>query len=509
MTNLVSNRKVYARIRSVKGVLKSDVEREFSEEGWVFERQQDKIGVEVYLVAISLYCARSVAISVTRKKLQEFSSHRSPILVDEIRLAKSTEDRRRNVVVSRHSGSWINLLPRGLRESPELSLDPLHWEVSVFRSQLDSSADRRDQELSQAKKVLAESLLPGERFTRAKMKTGTRSGPKRVPRSPWSQPWRYILFVAAWIAATVASVVGSTLIWLDIHPLARIFGLVLALGGSCTGGLWLTGDRISKGIRAVTVSLLVLIIGLYGWILSKNIPQNENIVYYILAAICLIIIFVGWAHLIIIYPKIKIFGSIPVLTLMGASASIFSQFLLSALGSGVGVPAEEVAIPGWFKVLSAALVFVCIGAMLFILGGVLGWLAYFGLGIGSGIDKIFTSLILVLISLVWVTFGSMFAMSASTIVMSSLESNLESNRTPEISSEFLFRGCIKSPSSDNLGSLAGWDLNRPVVIVKNKDGSSWALNDFWASHDRTEIMSADIGDSDVYPLKDGETSCRV
>ncbi|MGP5127618.1 hypothetical protein ACTXKL_13860 [Brachybacterium tyrofermentans] len=455
-----SNRTIYAKVRLPAGVLAEHRDSAFKEHGWHWS----KVG-EGYIIAMPLYCARPVALSVARGEILNFSQRHFPLEVDDLRLFSPPSDSRLRAQVRRTAGGWVDLWPKRIRENKDLPIGAMHWEVAVPRSDAKSLGDRRSDHEMRARLAAGVSELPGEKFDLRKMAIYTSAEPARVVPELGAAPWKSLGFLALLVLFLLVILGGSSLVWSPVPLWTRLLGGGTAAGCLIVGGMWSTANRRSWLVRLGVIALLLVfgaLLGVFGALLATKI---KFVVVALPAALAVCGVYFGWVHLSALHRGVRVLWSIPVLSVTAAVSAVLGRSAVAIWLGALGVPSERIAVPGWFQFLAAAAVAISILGVAVVLGALCGWARYYGAGAGGLMAKAQAFLGVLLIALLWGL--STFAALGSLLggVASGWESNLVDGRTPMFTSEFLYSGCLVEPDG----------VVEQVVVLEGSGAERWTM----------------------------------
>ncbi|MDN5724928.1 MAG: hypothetical protein L0G99_03200 [Propionibacteriales bacterium] len=250
---------------------------------------------------------------------------------------------------------------------------------------------------------------------------------------------------------------------------ASVSGLVL--------GWWLTGNRLSRWIRVVSAIAAAAAFFAFGFLLATALDGattifNHTFLLGILGILVLIAAYVGWVHLTILHPQVRLFWSLPFLTAALASASIAAQFLFAIFSSEIGVPSELVAIPNWLRVLVSLLVAIIAFLSIYCIVGMYGWAAYFGLTSGSLLLRAFSYLAGLCGICLWILSSFVITIAITESNFNDWRAELSQNRTPVVASEFLYRACVVLGEGQESLSVP----DSPVVVIQGRNDLVWVMD---------------------------------
>lgn len=455
-----SNRTIYAKVRLPVGVLDEHRDSAFKEHGWHWSEVGDGV-----LIAMPLYCARPVSLSVARGEILNFSQRHFPLEVDDLRLFSPPSDTRLRAQVRRTTGGWVDLWPRWIRRNSEIPVGAMHWEVAVPRSDAQSLEQRRSDHTTRARFAAGASGLPGEKFDPETMAIYTAASPARVTPDLSAAPGKSLGFFALIALFLLVILVGSSLAWTPVPLWARLIGGIAAAGCLGVGGLWVTGDRRSRLVRlgAIAVALVLgAALGAGGALLATQI---EFVALSLAIALAVCVVYFGWVHLAVLHRGVRVLWSIPVLSLTAAISAVLGRSAVAIWLGALGIPSERVAVPGWFQFLAAAYVAGSIAGVIILLGAVCGWARYYGAGSGGLMVKAQAFLGVLLIALLWglSTFAALVSLLGG--LASGWEADLVDGRTPMFTAEFLYVGCVVEPDG----------VIEKAIVLEGTDGESWTM----------------------------------
>lgn len=501
-----TNRLVYAHLEMTEEALsRKYVEQMLDESDWYFERQQDRS----YIVAIPLYCARIVALQEARDLIQDFSQRRVPMRIRELRLTKRVADKTKLVSVTRTSGNWVNLFCRKLRESPELILSPLHWQITIPRSKQGDLNTRNSQEISRTYKALRSSKLPGEIYNSKTMQIVTATEPKNVVTDPWEKPWRSILTMVLAVLLMAVILTGATIVWLDVKFLWKFVSFVVTTRILISSVLWVTGNRTNQWLRLGSILVVCVVVFFLGLVLSLTIQDLPSFsISYLFQAVgnaaLIIFTFFGWVHLTNIYPKVRAVWAISVISLLVAGAYAGAKMLINNGESLVKIPPETAAIPSWIELVATLYIIAWVGGALLVLGSVFGWASYFGFASASLVLRTFGYLLALLLTAYFFLLASAIVLSKPENLLQEWTSSIEEGTTPNFSSEFFYRACLSTPlKSEEAEAMP----SGPLAVLESNDGGFW----YWEITEETTFKDSptfiEYNQFSVSRLPNGSDDC--
>lgn len=456
-----SNRTIYAKVRIPVGVLKEHRDSAFEEHGWHWSEVDDGV-----LIAMPLYCARPVSLSVARGEILNFSQRHFPLEVDDLRLFSPPSDTRLRAQIRRTTGGWVDLWPRWIRKNSEIPVGSMHWEVAVPRSEAQSLERRRSDHTARARLAAGASELPGEKFDPRTMAIYTPAAPAQVTPDLGAAPRKTLGFSTLMVLFLLIILVGSSLAWSSAPPWwLRLVGGIAAAVCLVVGGRWATGDRRSRLVRLGAIAVMLVFgaaLGFGGALLAKQI---EVVVVSLLIALVVCVVYFGWVHLAVLHRGVRVLWSIPVLSLTAAISAVLGRSAVAIWLGDLGVPSEGVAVPGWFQFLAAAAVAGSIAGVVILLGSLCGWARYYGAGSGGLMVKAQAFLGVLLIALLWglSTFAALVSLLGG--VASGWETDLVEGRTPLFTSEFLYVGCVVEHDG----------AAERLIVLEGVGGESWTM----------------------------------
>ncbi len=313
-TQRASNRTIYAKVRIPAGVLEEHRDSAFEEHGWHWSEVDDGV-----LIAMPLYCARPVSLSVARGEILNFSQRHFPLEVDDLRLFSPPSDTRLRAQVRRTTGGWVDLWPRWIRKNSEIPVGSMHWEVAVPRSEAQSLEQRRSDHTARAGLAAGASELPGEKFDPQSMAIYTPAAPARVTPDLGAAPGKTLGFFALMALFLFVILGGGSLVWSPVPLWARLVGGIAAAGCLIVGGLWATGDRRSWLVRIGVIAVMLVfgaVLGAGGALLATRI---EFVATSLLIALAVCAVYFGWVHLAVLHRGVRVLWSIRLIAFEGVA----------------------------------------------------------------------------------------------------------------------------------------------------------------------------------------------
>lgn len=536
---LRTNRLVYAMVRVPESIPTEHAQSAFEARGWrattIGQVHLEEGNFLSYIVAIPLYCAKRVALSVARSEIQDFSQGNVPLDIDELKLVTRAPGRRRRVVVGRTSGSWIGLLSERLRTSSEFNLEPVYWELGVSRERVTTSVpgegnvpssergairkglvEKREVEEEKARRLLKESKLPGDPFDAATMKVTTRAEPKEVEEEAWppGEEISYFKRAAAVVVGFLAAVVFSAACWFLVLETDVWLGWVfpsaaVAVVLPVLGGLWMTGDRTPpiRLLGALGLTFAFLILGGLVWHAVGTLRQAAVTWWFMPVFVGVFLLIPGLVHLVVLHPRVRTWWSIPMLSLTAAAAAVVTQPYIAIWTSSWGLPSDALNIPSWFSLFVAAYLGFFLVMALVALAGLFGWASYFGLSSGPLVFKGFMYFVASLVVVLWVTTAIHVAMSHTNSVVQSWWERAQQHTTPALTGDFTYRACLQ----DEEEAWTGDDIpDEPVLILSTEDDSLWYVFPdeeikYWTEAQAEELSGSFI--PTAHRVVEGESTC--
>ncbi|MBP2410198.1 hypothetical protein [Brachybacterium fresconis] len=452
------------------------------------------------MIAMPLYCARAAAISVARGEISAFAQRHFPLIVDELRLFVPAHDTRVRTVITRTSGGWVDLWPKWFRQNPDMKLEASQWEVSVERSDADSVADRRAAHEKQANQAAIASELPGTAFDAETMGVFTAAEPSKVVPEPSTAPWRSIGFMALVVVALLVAVGSGALPWLPVTTWVRWVGGGVAVLASVTAALWITGDRLSRWVRAFSVLIALFFCATLGFASSILVSQIASYWLTIPIAIAIIGIYFGWVHLYALHPGVRGLWSMPAISLLAAASAVIGQSSVALWLGSLGIPSAKVAVPGWFHLIVAVATAGVFVTVIVLVGSLCGWARYVGVGGGSLMERAQAFLGVLFVTLMWLLLTVATTLLTSSTAIGSWYAKLDEGGTPMLTAEFFYSGCIVD---------SGGDLER-AVILEGVEGGAWKVA-FSEGETETPVASATRIDAERFTVLragDADARCR-
>lgn len=330
-----SNRTIYAKVRLPVGVLDEHRDSAFKEHGWHWSDVGDGV-----LIAMPLYCARPVSLSVARGEILNFSQRHFPLEVDDLRLFSPPSDTRLRAQVRRVTGGWVDLWPTWIRSNPEVLVGAMHWEVAVPRSDAQSLAQRQNDHRTRARLAAGASELPGEKFTPRTMAIYTAAAPALVTPDLGAAPGKTLGYFALMVLFLLTILGGGGLAWSPIPLWARLAGGIAAAGCLIVAGLWATGDRRSWLVRIGVIAVMLVLGGALGAGGALLATKIEFVAVSLLIALAVCVVYFGWVHLAVLHRGVRVLWSIPVLSLIAAISAVLGRSAVAIWLGALGVPSE-------------------------------------------------------------------------------------------------------------------------------------------------------------------------
>ncbi|MCG7311186.1 hypothetical protein [Brachybacterium sp. ACRRE] len=463
----VSNRVVFARVAVSSNLSEEYVEGLFDWRGWHHFAREDCD----YILAIPVYSAKSAALSVARSELADFNRQELPLTVDELRLVEPLTDHRRIVSINRAKGGWGNLFPKKWRRSAEMSLQPLNWEIAVPRSVNPALLRRRAEERKAAQEQLKTAHLPGEEYDPVTMSISSRAEPVRTVENPWEEPKRYLGFILLVVLGALVSFGGSVLAWMPTELPFRIAGGLISTVIVAIFARWASGDRLNRGLRiagGLAAWLIAAAVGLPFRIFIEEFGDELVGALKVMAGTGACVVFLaGLVHLVAINPEVKKVWSLTTLTALVALVATGAQYYAAAWIGAFGVPSDDVAIPGWFRIYVAGYFLVWLTGGLVSLGGTFGWVRYFGVRGGGFFSESVLKVAAGFFAVLWILLALAAAIGSSQDLVADWGKELSGGETPPETAEFLYAAC-KYPAD---GSGEG----ERIVVLQGKDGNAWIV----------------------------------
>lgn len=447
-------------MRLPEGVLVEHRNSAFAERGWHWSEVDDGL-----VIAMPIYCARRVSLSVARGEIQSFSQQHFPLVIDDLRLFSPPSDTRLRAQVRRTAGGWVDLWPEWFRKNSEVSVGAMQWEVAVARSEAPTVAQRRSDNGSRARLAAGASELPGEVFDPETMEIYTAAAPAKVTPELSVSPRKSLGFILITVVSLLAITGGSALAWSPVTLWARFLGGAVAAALVVVAGLWATGDRQFWWARAGVIAVMFVFGALVGAGAAMLSTHIDTVVKSFLIALVVCVVYFGWVHLVVLHRGIRGIWSIPLLSLIAAVSAVLGRSAVAVWLGDFGVPSENVAVPGWFHLLAAGYVGGALVGVVILLGSLCGWARYYGAGAGGLMTMAQAFLGVLLIALLWglSTFTALALLLSD--VIGGWEQDLVESKTPTVTAEFLYAGCVIRPD----GAV------ERVAVLEGADGAGWTM----------------------------------
>jgi hypothetical protein len=256
------------------------------------------------------------------------------------------------------------------------------------------------------------------------------------------------------IGILMLSVVASELPGSAARGVSAAIGLAVAL----TVGFVLAGNVtgwVSKAVSIATPVVLFTAGGMLFWIAQLSSGRDPMVLIAIIVSV--VVVARGLMHLLKIRPRVRVLASISVLTALVAISFGGARVFVSAVAGDSGVSLSNAAVPAWLMPIAGVFLFGCLLCGAIVAGSAWGWFEYAG---GSTTFRKTPEVLASLLALLVVFIGSMVVLAAMSTAESYYRSWLDEfaeQRTPQITSDFVYRACLFDESGvgseDNLGSI--------------------------------------------------------
>lgn len=514
-----TNRRVHAEVRLIEPVDDRQlVESSFRAAGWGYEATAG----DRYLLSIPVYSAHLVAREVARAKVLDFSEQTAQL----------------EILFLRSQKTWTPPRYRYRSQKPATARSQ-----SVARPQ--AGTDRRLRETSGARP----DLRPPPKF-------GT--GPHRAPRPSWEIYSEYpmgdhlldhleerftphyagdeLRLKRVWSAAenderATQGSVGRMMSWdgwfFVLTAVIVVSMLVAAAvdlpwkwrsGATAIGGIsalsfgWLVRGRSMKIRARVGVGLVSVVFTTLAGFLFYSMYRQYGGYPWVQAVVAVVLIaaVMGMHHLFSVRPRLKqIFNLSTVAVTIGASVA-GARILIGGVAGEYGVPYERLALPQWITPLMGVVLFGSGAGIVILVAAGWGWAEYFGVSASFRTSPFVVSMGVGLFLTMFLMMMLVVILGSGTRYYSSWLAEFEEGRTPDMTSDFMYRACVIPvedaevvPSYPNV-----LPSSTPVVVIESKEGPGWAW-DPERSRDVNPIQTTPI-DTDIYEVRriaDGVESC--
>ena len=499
------NIRVHAEVRITDPVANTEhVEEGFRTEQWSYE----VLATDRYLVSVPVYSAWFAAMDVARAKILDFSDQVVDMEIVYLRaqprrpkqsfLYRSRRVRRRNSEGTR--ANWVTPRPRfGI--GPGREAWPA-WEMYSPHALRDHYLDHQE-----------------ERFTAnyggGELKLRQISAPSTSATLDREQPqWRAVLFSDFALAIVFAVEILTISVAASEFPGNFVRGVFAAVGlaTALLMGVMLAGNVtgwVPKGVSAIMPAVFFAMgTGLF-W--TVRLGSGNDPVFLVAILVAVVIVARGLTHLVKIRPRVRLLASLSVLTALVAISFGGARVFVSAVAGDSGVSLSSAAVPAWVMPVAGVFLLGCLLLGAIITGSTWGWFEYAG---GSTAFRKAPEILASLLVLASVMIGMMAvvaAMTAAERLYSDWLNEFAEHKTPQITSDFMYRGCLfsaASSGSDGDPDSGRTALGQPVVVIEGEDGPQW----MWEAEEAPEASSIDSTRIDaakyqVVPVGDGVTTC--
>lgn len=258
-------------------------------------------------------------------------------------------------------------------------------------------------------------------------------------------------------------------------------------------------------LPGVTLGLLTKLFSMF-YDLYDGYPWRQ-----VFLALAILLSVRGLFHLLVLRPRVRFAASLSVVTALVGLSFGSARIFVGALASNFGVPMARVAVPAWLTPLAgvaflAFLLIAVVGA-----ASAWGWLEYFGVSTAFRKSP----------DVLWIFFGALLmllvvgslngAIDQGQKVYSSWLTQFGERRTPEITSDFMYRACvIGDPEAVGRGPGKPYVIpsTHPVVVIEGLDGPGWAWDPEGlpsSEATRSNPVASDV--YEVYRVGDGVVTC--
>lgn len=504
-SRVACNRRVHAEVRVTDAVANADhVVAGFLSEQWSFEELES----DRYLVSVPVYSAGFAAMDVARAKILDFSDRVADVEIVYLR----TQPRRRRqsyLYRSRYAGRRVTEVPTrsGAMSRPRFGNDPGREPWPAWEIYSDRTLEARDLDR------LEERFTPnysGRELTLRQISSPPKSRASNTGRSQWRSALQSDLALTLFVAFEIIAV--SILASESPGTPVRIFFAVGGLFAALLLGLSLAGFAtgwFSKGVSvAMPAIIFTLAAGMF-WLVQLSSGRDPVVLVAVSASA--VIIGRGLTHLLRIRPRVRLLASLSVLTALVAVSFGGARAFVSAIAGDSGVSLSNAAVPAWIVPASGVFLlgFLLLGAL--VAGSGWGWFEYAG---GSTTFRKVPEMLAIFLALMFAIIGMMAIVAAMTVaenVYRGWIGEFSFHRTPQITSDFMYRACLVEKVESGPGSEVDEGAAataRPMVVIEGEGGPRWSwdagVDRESSSIDATRI---DAEKYDVVPLDDNVVTC--
>lgn len=212
-----------------------------------------------------------------------------------------------------------------------------------------------------------------------------------------------------------------------------------------------------------------------GYLLYTNHPGEDigQLGTPLFHAILLLLALIGWRHLLILYPEIRVLWSVASLSLFLAASTVLGQVLISAWESRFSIPPDVVNYPVWFRLATAGYATLIVALAVFLVFGILiGWPMYSGvIAMVPETIRVLVGAITALLILSAALNALQLVLAQSERVLSGWHDELIDDRTPSVAGDFIYRAClvpVDDQASETMADAA------PLTVIEGKNDRYWS-----------------------------------